>query len=238
MKATRETTSTLFEPREPGGALAKIVLTEEGGTPKVISAALAIRTAGLPYQPVLDPEGRTGAPRATVRFHQDAGQGGESPRPGIETREAIPATMTFPDTPGAAPVRFHAGISMAGENEWSALIRHVPGFKMPHDDLADLLFDAYLEGNARSTQEMHWTGRKLERERLRRRMAAIATAVLDGPAEGFAEMLANYLAEFSPGIIGWPEEKVDTETETGHPTGLMSASFNPQPEDNPVCRPA
>ena len=233
MKANTETTGNLFEPRGPSSPLAKIVLTEEGGAPNTISAALAIRTAGLPYQPVLDPEGRTGAPRATVQFHQATGQGGP-PRPGIETQEAIPATMTFPDSPGAAPVRFHAGISMAGENEWSALIRRVPGFDMPHHDLADLLFDAYLEGNDRSTQEMHWTGRKLERERLRRRMATIATAVLEGPAEGFAEMLAKYLAEFTPGIIGWPEEGVNIETETDHPTGLMSASFNPRPKDRPA----
>ena len=228
MKATRETTSNLFEPKGPSGTLAKIVLTEEGGAPNVISAALAIRTAGLPYQPILDPEGETGAPRATVRFHQSAGQGGGPPRP-IEAQETIRVTMTFPDSPGAAPVRFHAGILMAGENEWEALIRHVPGFDMPHDDLADLLFDAYLEGNARSTQEMHSTDQKLGREYLRRRMQTVATAVLAGPAEGFAEILAKYLAEFTPGIIGWPEEKVDTETETDHATGLMSASFNPQP---------
>ncbi len=236
MKATREITCNLFDPREPSGALAKIVLTEEGGAPNVISAALAIRTAGLPYQPILDPEGQTDTLRATVQFHQSAerddGQDGgqdSGPPSQIEAQETIPVTMTFPDSPGAAPVRFHAGILMAGENEREALIRHVPGFDMPHDDLTDLLFDAYLEGNARSTQEMHWTDRKLEREYLRRRMQTVATAVLAGPAAGFAEMLAKYLAEFTPGIIGWPEERVDTETETDHPTGLMSASFNPQP---------
>ena len=211
----------------------------------MISAALAIRTAGLPYQPVLDPEGQTDTPRATVRFHQAAGRDdgqdggqGSGPPGQIEAQETIPVTMTFPDSPGAAPVRFHAGIRMAGENEWKALIRHVPGFDMPHDDLSDLLFDAYLEGNAHSTQEMHWTDQKMEREYLRRRMQTVATTVLAGPAAGFAEILAKYLAEFTPGIIGWPEERVDTETETDHPTGLMSASFSPRPEEGPAGRPA
>ena len=228
MNPTREITYNLFDPKGPSGALAKIVLTEEGGAPNVISAALAIRTAGLPYQPVLDPEGQTDTLRATVQFHQAAGRD-DGPPSQIEAQETIGVTMTFPDSPGAAPVRFHAGIRMAGENEWKALIRHVPGFDMPHDDLSDLLFDAYLEGNARSTQEMHWTDQKMEREYLRRRMQTVATTVLAGPAAGFAEILAKYLAEFTPGIIGWPEERVDTETETDHATGLMSASFNPQP---------
>ena len=63
----KDITLELFNSPDPGSGKAKVTLTEDFGKAAMISAALAIRHANLPYSPVLDDE-TANIPYADVEF--------------------------------------------------------------------------------------------------------------------------------------------------------------------------
>ena len=84
-------TLELFHSPDPGSGKARVTLTEDFGKSAMISAALAIRQANLPYSPILYDE-TPNIPYADVEFQI------EDPDEPIAAQNSIHATFTTIET--------------------------------------------------------------------------------------------------------------------------------------------
>ena len=216
-------TLQLFHSPDPGSGKARITLTEDFGKPAMISAALAIRQANLPYHPVLDDE-TPNIPYADVEFQI------EDPDERIAIQNSIHATLRFPENPEMETFKFEAALFIGGEDEYDALIRYTPGLRMDHADLADILYDAYYDGSVNEDAFTEWDDPKYERARFQKRMDYLATRILDGKDNAFKDTLSDYLQRFDPGAMGYPESSVETVTEDHH--GTITTVFTPTGPEN------
>ena len=213
----------LFNSPDPGNGKARITLTEDFGKSAMISAALAIRQANLPYSPVLYDETPT-IPYADVEFQI------ENPDEPITVQNSIHATMRFPQNPEMETLTFEAALFIGGDNEYDAHIRYTPGFRMDHADLADILHDAYYDASVIEDAFAEWDDLKHERARFQERMNYLATRILDGRESAFKYALSDYLQRFDPGAIGYPESSVKTVTKDRH--GTITLVFTPAGPEN------
>ena len=214
----------LFTRQDPGNNVTEVALSEDVGRAHMIGGALAIRNAGLPYQPVLKPEqeregDRTEPPYAWVEFEI------ESKAVGIAVQQTIPALLMFPQNPEMKPVSFQAGLFIGGFCEYDAQIRHTPGFQMDRGELTDILFDAFYEDSVNEDSITEWDDLKHVREDFRQRMWNTATAILNNQAEAFGKALHEHLMRFDPGLTGYPDSPV--EAVFSDRDGTLRATFTP-----------
>ena len=216
-------TLELFHSPDPGSGNARIMLTEDFGKPAMISAALAIRQANLPYSPVLDDE-TPDIPYADVEFQIE-----DSDEP-IAVQNSIHATLRFPQRPEMETLTFEAALFIGGENEYNPHIRYTPGFRMDHADLAYILQDAYYDASVNEDAFAEWDDLKHERALFRERMDYLATRILEGRESAFTDALSDYLQRFDPGAMGYPESSVETVTGDRH--GTITLVFTPAGPEN------
>ena len=216
-------TLELFHSPEPGSGKAKVTLIEDFGKAAMISAALAIRQANLPYNPVLYDE-TPNIPYAEIEFQI------ENPDEPIAVQDSIQATMRFPDNPEMETFTFEAALFIGGEDEYEGHIRYTPGLRMDHADLADILYDAYYDSSVNEDAFTEWDDLKYERARFQERMNYLATRILHGKNKAFKEALSDYLQHFDPGAMGYPESSVKTVTEDRY--GTITAVFTPAGPEN------
>ena len=214
----KDITLKLFNPPDPGNGKTKITLTDDFGKSTMISAALAIRHANLPYSPVLHDEPPT-IPYADVEFQI------EDPKEAIAVQKSIHATMRFPQNPEMKTLTFETALFIGGDNEYEAHIRYTPGFQMNHAELADILHDAYYDGSVNEEAFAEWDDLKHERRLFQERMDYLATRILDGRESAFMQALAAHVQRFDPGVMGYPESSV--ETVTGDRFGTITMVFTP-----------
>ena len=219
-----EATIQLFTQQDPGSNVTKVELSEGFGKAHMIGAALAIRNAGLPYQPVLEPEqeqekGCTALPYAWVEFQI------ESQAVGIAVQQTIPALLMFPQNPEMKPVSFQTGLFIGGFSEHDAQISHTPGFQMDQGELTNILVDAFYEDSITEEHFPDWADLKRERERFWKRMWNVATTILKSRENGFRKALHEHLARFDPGLAGYPDSPV--ETVFSDQDGALRATFTP-----------
>ena len=211
-------TLELFHSPDPGSGKARITLTEDFGKSSMISAALAIRHANLPYSPVLDDE-TPDIPYADVEFQI------EDPDEPIAVQKSIHATLRFPQRPEMETLTFEAALFIGGEDEYDVQIRYTPGFQMDHAELADILQDAYYDGSVNEDAFAEWSDLKYERALFRERMNYLATRILEGRESAFQDALSDYIRRFDPGTMGYPESSVKTVTQDRY--GTITAVFTP-----------
>ena len=216
-------TLELFHSPDPGSGKASVALTEDFGKSAMISAALAIRHANLPYSPVLYDE-TTDIPYADVEFQI------EDPDEPIAVQNSIHATMRFPQNPEMETLTFEAALFIGGEDEYDVQIRYTPGFQMDHAELIDILQDAYYDASVNEDAFAEWSDLKYERSLFRERMDYLATRILEGRESAFKQALSNYLQRFDPGVIAYPESSVETLTKDHH--GTITAVFTPPGLEN------
>ena len=216
-------TLELFHSPDPGSGKARITLTEDFGKSSMISAALAIRHANLPYSPVLDDE-TPAIPYADVEFQI------EDSNEAITVQKSIHATMRFPQNPEMETITFEAALFIGGDDEYDVQIRYTPGFRMNHAELADILHDAYYDGSVNEDAFPEWDDLKHERRLFQERMDYLATGILDGRESAFKQALSDYLQRFDPGVIAYPEYSVETVTGDHH--GTITAVFTPPGPEN------
>ena len=89
----KDITLELFHSPDPGSGKTRIMLTDDFGKSSMISAALAIRHANLPYSPVLDDE-TPDIPYADVEFQI------EDSNEAITVQKSIHATIEVSAEPG------------------------------------------------------------------------------------------------------------------------------------------
>ena len=219
----KDITLELFNSPDPGNGKTKVTLIEDFGKAAMISAALAIRQANLPYSPVLHDE-TPNIPYADVEFQI------ENPNEPIAVQSSIQATMRSPENPEMETFKFEAALFIGGEDEYDALIRYTPGFRMDHADLADILYDAYYDGSVNEDAFAEWDDLKHERRLFQERMNYLATRILDGKESAFKHALSDYLQRFDPGAMGYPESSVKTVTEDRH--GTITTVFTPAGPEN------
>ena len=217
-------TIKLFTQQDPGSNVTKVALSEDVGKAHMIGGAMAIRNAGLPYQPVRESqqereEGRTELPYAWVEFQI------ESKAVGIAVQQTIPALLMFPQNPEMKPVSFQAGLFIGGFSEHDAQIRHTPGFQMDRGDLTDILFDAFYEDSVNEDSLTEWDDLKHVREDFSQRMWNVATAILNSRAEAFGKALHEHLVKFEPGLTGYPDSTV--EAVFSDRDGTLRVTFTP-----------
>ena len=211
-------TLELFNPPDPGNGKTKVTLTEDSGKADMISAALAIRHANLPYSPVLyDKTANT--PYAEVEFQI------EDWDERITVQNTIQATMSFPDNPEMETLTFETELFVGGEDEYDAHIRYTPGFRMDHTDLADILHDAYYDGSVNEDAFAEWEDLKHQRRLFQERMDHLATGILDGRESAFKQALSDHVQRFDPGVMGYPESSMETFTKDRH--GTITMVFTP-----------
>ena len=214
----KDITLGLFNPPDPGNGKAKVTLTEDSGKADMISAALAIRHANLPYSPVLyDKTANT--PYAEVEFQI------EDWDERITVQNTIQATMSFPDNPEMETLTFETELFVGGEDEYDAHIRYTPRFQMNHAELADILHDAYYDGSVNEDAFAEWEDLKHERRLFQERMDHLATGILDGRESAFKQALSDHVQRFDPGVMGYPESSVETFTKDRH--GTITLVFTP-----------
>ena len=222
----KDITLELFHSTDPGSGKANVTLIEDFGKADMISAALAIRQANLPYNPVLDNEPFT-TPYAEVEFQI------ENRDERITIQGSIQATITFPNNPEMETFTFEAALFIGGDNEYEGNIRYTPEFKMDHADLADILYDAYYDDSVNEDAFTECDDLKYERARFQERMNYLATRILHGKNKAFKEALSDHLQRFDPGAMGYPESSVTTVTtvtEDSH--GTITAVFTPAGPEN------
>ncbi len=221
-----EATIRLFTQQDPGSNVTKVALSDDFGKAHMIGAALAIRNAGLPYQPALEPgpepeqeKGGTELPYAWVEFQI------ESQAVGIAVQQTIPALLMFPQNPEMKPVSFQAGLFIGGFCEYDAQIRHTPGFQMDQGELTDILVDAFYEGSVNEDSFPEWEDIKHVRRDFWQRMWNVAAAILNSRAEAFGKALHEHLVKFEPGLTGYPDSPV--ETTFSDQDGTLRVTFTP-----------
>ncbi len=219
----KDITLGLFNSPDPGSGKARVTLTEDFGKSSMISAALAIRHANLPYSPVLHDE-TPAIPYADVEFQI------EDPDERIAVQNSIHATMRFPQNPEMETLTFEAELFIGGENEYNPHIRYTPGFRMDHADLADILHDAYYDGSVNEDAFAEWDDLKHEQRLFQERMNYLATRILDSKESAFKHALSDYLQRFDPGAMGYPESSVETVTGDRH--GKITLLFTPAGPEN------
>ena len=216
----KEATTQLFIQPDPESNVIEVALSEDFGRAHMIGAALAIRTAGLPYQPAPpqknDPTER---PYACVEFQI------ASKAEGIAVQQTITASLTFPEDPEMEPVDFQAGLFIGGSGDHDAQICHTPGFQMDQRELADILFDAFYEGSVNENHFAEWADLEHEREEFWQRMWNVATTVVNSREETFGKALHEHLMRFDPGLTGYPDSPV--ETVFSDRVGVLRATFTP-----------
>ena len=220
----KDTTIRLFEKPQPDSGKRKIAVGGDFGSAVQIAAALAIRTAGLPYQPVMEADEDPDTPYADVEFTLD------NPGDGAAVQKTIRARLTFPERPEMGTQDFEAGLFLGGGNEWDAVIRHTPGFKMDQGELCNLLFDAYYGGSVDEDAYADWDELKYERRRFEDRMWDVATMILGDRSAAFRGALASHVQRFDPGLLGYPESPVEVNLEDRF--GTMRTIFTPAGEEN------
>ena len=219
----KDITLELFNSPDPGSGKAKVTLREDLGKSSIISAALAIRHANLPYSPVLDDE-NTNTPYAEVEFQI------ENRDEAITVQNTIQATMKFPQNPEMETLTFEAALFIDGDDEYDAHIRYTPGFQMEHAELADILHDAYYDGSVNEEAFAEWDDLKHERRLFQERMDYLATGILDGRESAFKRALADHVQRFDPGVMGYPDSSVETFTKDRH--GTITLVFTPAGPEN------
>ena len=219
----KDITLELFNSPDPGSGKTRIMLTEDFGKSSMISAALAIRHANLPYSPVLHDETPT-IPYADVEFQI------EDSNEAITVQKSIHATMRFPQNPEMETLTFEAALFIGGDDEYDAHIRYTPEFRMNHAELADILHDAYYDASVNEDAFPEWDDLKHERRLFQERMDYLATGILDGRESAFKQALSDYLQRFDPGVMAYPESSVETVTGDRH--GKITAVFTPPGLEN------
>ena len=216
-KMKNDITLNLFHP-DPGSGKIQVALTDDFGKAAMISAALAIRQANLPYTPVLD-GGGPNIPHADVEFTVD------HPEEQIAVQRTIRAKMVFPKNPEMRAQYLSPDILIGGTNEDDPHIRYTPAFHMDHSDLAELLYDAYYDGSVNEDAFYEQADLKYEQVLFQERMEHLATLILDGRNRAFEHSLSYHLGRFDPGAIGYPESRVETASGDRH--GTITAVFEP-----------
>ena len=214
----KDITLELFNSPDPGNGKTKITLTEDFGKSSMISAALAIRHANLPYSPVLYDE-TPAIPYADVEFQI------QDPDEPIAVQNSIHATIRFPQNPEMETLTFEAELFVGGEDEYDAHIRYTPRFQMNHAELADILHDAYYDASVNEDAFAEWDDLKHERRLFQERMNYLATRILDGKESAFKQALSDYVQRFDPGAMGYPESSVETFTKDRF--GTITMVFTP-----------
>ena len=105
-----------------------------------------------------------------------------------------------------------------------------PPESLEPQDLADILYVCLpneLEGHAWN----EWDDFKYLRDQMQSRLFAVATAVLSGKDQGFAEAVKNYMGDFSTNI---PKPDQQTNMTVNHYMGTFEVLFTPKQTAEPA----
>ena len=217
-----EATIQLYMKQAEDSGKTPVVIDEMESRAMEMSAALSLRQSGLPYYPVRErePDGRS--PGVRIEF--------TPPRTerSIERVGEIPATLTFldpggEDDPSRKPEAFRARIMANGESCVLLEIVHTGDLDMDGDDLADLIFDACLDGSVDENETHGWEDLNARIEQVRETASHAAACVLKGPEEAMEDIMEKCLARFHPGPVPWPGNPARAQVNIpGHGTLVLA----------------